>query len=77
LCLNCQKIGNSVSVERSERCLIEVLLRDLDNGDRGENAFKKSVWLSIVGELNNSYKDVNTKPFTVAQAKIKEVIVGL
>jgi len=68
---------NSVWVEDSERFLIEALLRHVDNGDRGENGFKKAVWLSIVGELNNAYKDVSTKPFTVAQAKSKEVIVSL
>ena len=69
-------MGNSVWVEDSERFLVEAFLRHVDNGDRGENGFKKSVWLSVVGELNAAYQHVSTKPFTVAQAKSKEVIVS-
>jgi len=30
----------------------------------------------MIGEVNNFYKDASTKPFTVAQAKSKEVIVS-
>jgi len=70
-------MGNSVWVEDSERFLIKALLRHVDNGDRGENGFKKAVWLSSFAELNNAYKDVSTKPFTVAQAKSMEVLVSL
>lgn len=70
-------MGNSVWVEDSERFLVEALLRHVDNGDRGENGFKKSVWQGIVGKLNEAYKDISIKPFTIAQAKSKEVIVSL
>jgi len=67
---------NSVWVEDSERVLIKALLRHVHNGDRGKNQFKQSVWISIVGELNDAYKDVSTKPFTIAQAKSKQMIVS-
>lgn len=68
---------NSVWVEDSERFLVEALLRHVNNGDRGENGFKKSVWQVIVGELNEAYKDLSAKPFTIAQTKSKEVIISL
>ena len=37
-------MGNSVWIDRTDRFLVEPLVKSLQNGDQGENVFKKQVW---------------------------------
>ena len=72
-----RKMGNSVWVESSETFLIEALLDKVQQGDRQENGFKKSVWREVVAALNAAYVQTpEDKPFTIAQAKSKELSVS-
>ncbi|RPA95073.1 hypothetical protein L873DRAFT_1846219 [Choiromyces venosus 120613-1] len=65
-------MGNSVWVKGSEEFLIEELLQWMKDGERTENGFKKSVWTSVLVNLNESFKEQLRIPITEQQAKSKE-----
>ena len=68
-------MGKSIWIDETEKFLVEVLLRRVQDGERGENGFKKPVWKAVVAELNSKYSALLSKPITESQAKAQECSV--